>query len=205
MILRPHRKPSWVQWIPRAVQGPAQGKSAAAPAAPPPLQALKREVVEPSAPKFGTLSKYAWDQSKKFVKVYVTLKGIEAVPDEQVLLDVQPTSLRFEVRGLPPPNANLRLALTLHSAVEAGQSSWVRKADSMVLIKLKKAAEGDEWGSLDESAVLQARQKAQSVEQNKGKSTAELLSKMYAEADDEGKASLAAAWEAGRAKREGRA
>ena len=33
---------------------------------------------------------------------------------------------------------------------------------------------------------------------------AELLSKMYAEADEEGKASLAQAWEAGRAKREGR-
>ena len=33
---------------------------------------------------------------------------------------------------------------------------------------------------------------------------AELLSKMYAEADEEGKASLSQAWETGRKKREGK-
>ena len=38
---------------------------------------------------------------------------------------------------------------------------------------------------------------------NKGKSTQELLAEMYADADEDGKASLAAAWEAGRSKREG--
>jgi hypothetical protein len=52
--------------------------------------------------------------------------------------------------------------------------------------------------------VNRARKKAQDVENNKGKSTAELLSQMYADADEDGKASLASAWEAGRAKREGR-
>ena len=55
------------------------------------------------------------------------------------------------------------------------------------------------------ASAVAAAKKAQDLENNKGKSTQELLSKMYADADDEGKASLAAAWESGRAKREGRA
>ena len=37
-----------------------------------------------------------------------------------------------------------------------------------------------------------------------GKSTAELLKQMYAEADEDGKASLSKAWEEGREKREGK-
>lgn len=169
-----------------------------------PAKPLRVERVEPAGLVFGSISKYAWDQSKKFVKIYVTLAGIDSVPDSQVVCDVQPGALRFEVQGLPPPSANMRLAVTLHSAVDPAQSSWARKADSMLLIKLRKAAEGEEWGSVDESAVQKAKKKAQDLEQNKGKSTAELLSNMYAEADEEGKASLAAAWESGRSKREGR-
>ena len=183
--------------------------AAPAPAAAPPPKPLSTEKVAASAAvAFGSISRYAWDQTKKFVKVYVTLPGVEDVPDDKIHLDVQPTSLKFEVCGLPKGTANMRLLVpTLHGEVDASQGTWARKADSMVLIKLRKAAEGDaaEWGSLDDSAVLKAKREAAEAEQNKGKSTGELLSKMYANADEEGKKSLEEAWEAGRSKREGRA
>lgn len=180
--------------------------AAAASAPTPPPAVLKKEKVESSGPSFVSISKYAFDQSKKFVKVYVTIPGIEKVPDEGITFDVTSSSMRFEVRGLPVPPPNLRLLVaTLHSPVDAAQSSWTRKADSMVLLKLRKESEGDEWGSLDDSAIKKAKKKESDLENNKGKSTQELLAKMYADADEEGKASLAAAWETGRAKREGRA
>ena len=170
-----------------------------------PPKPLRKERAESSGPVFGSISKYAWDQAKKFVKLYVTVAGIENVPDGQVTFDVQKTSLRFEVTGLPPPHANLRLAVgALFSAVDPAQCSWVRKADSMILIKLRKLEEGEEWGSVDDSERIKKKKKDQELQENKGKSTQELLSKMYAEADEAGKASLAAAWEAGREKREGR-
>ena len=76
--------------------------------------------------------------------------------------------------------------------------------DSMVLLKLRKAEEGEEWGSLDDGAKLAAKRKEEKLAANKGKSTQELLAEMYADADEDGKASLAAAWEAGRSKREGK-
>ena len=141
-------------------------------AAPPPQPLRKESVVAPTGPVFVKIDKYAWDQSKKFVKVYMTLPGIENVPDASVRLDAQPTALTFEVSGLSPPR---RLAVpTLHSAVDPAQCTWARKSDSMVLLKLRKANDGDEWGSLDDSALLQARRKAEKVEGNKGKSTAEV-------------------------------
>ena len=171
--------------------------------APVPLKTEKAEV--PAGPVFGIISKYAWDQSNKFVKVYVTIPGIEEATDDNITLECTATSLRFEVQGLPKPPTALRLSVAvLHSAVDEKQVSWARKSDSMILIKLRKASEGEEWESLDDGAIKKARKKEADLEANKGKSTQELLAKMYDEADEDGKASLAAAWEAGRAKREGR-
>lgn len=183
----------------------AAKSNVSAPTPPPPV--LKKEILQKVEPNFAALSRYAWDQSGKFVKVYVTVPGVEKVPDDAITLDCSSgTSLRFDVRGLPTPPPNVRLNVpALHGSVVEAQSSWTRKADSMVLVKLRKAVEGETWGSLDDSAVQKAKKKEADLAENQGKSTQELLAKMYAEADEEGKASLAAAWEAGRAKREGRA
>lgn len=184
-----------------------QQQPAGAPPVPKPL--AREPAPAPSGPSYKPIAKYAFDQSAKFVKVYITLPGIEGVPDERIRLDVQGGGgLIFEVLGLPAvsplaPNARLTVH-SLHSRVDPANSSWTRKADSMLLLKLRKEAEGEEWGSLDDSARLKARKKEQDLQENKGKSTQELLSKMYAEADEEGKVSLSQAWEAGRAKREAR-
>ena len=148
----------------------------------------------------------AWDQGKKSVKVYVTLKGIEGVPDDQIVFDAQATSPGFEVKVAAAAGRGQSAAL--HAAQRGGSAgcSWARQGRLDGFALLRKAVEGGpDWGSLDDSAVKAAAKKAQDLENNKGKSTQELLSKMYADADDEGKASLAAAWESGRAKREGRA
>ena len=65
-----------------------------------------------------------------------------------------------------PKTALPRRPRALHSAGEPAQSSWARMADSMVLIKLRKASEGEEWGALDDSAVQAARRKAEQQKQN---------------------------------------
>ena len=169
--------------------------ASAAPPAPPPLPppppppptplSVAPVAAASGGPLFSTISRYAFDQSKKFVKVYVTLPGIETVPDERVALHVGPGggSFSFEVLGLPPAAAppNARLAIkVLHSAVDPAACTWVRKADSMVLLKLRKAEEGEEWGSLDDSAHRKAREKEGRLEENKTKSTAQLLQEVRA-------------------------
>ena len=129
-----------------------------------------------SGPPFKPIAKYMFDQSGKFVKVYITLPGVDDVPNERIKLDVHGGgALTFEVLGLPqssPLAPNARLAVhALHSLVDPAHSSWVRKADSTVLLKLRKETEGEEWGSLDDAARVKAKRKEHDLEQNKGKST----------------------------------
>ena len=75
---------------------------------------------------------------------------------------------------------------TLCAAVVPEQCSCVRKPPDTLLVKLRKA-EGDEWGSLDDSAAKKKAKQEEKVKANEGKSTAQLLSEMYADADEEGK------------------
>jgi len=154
---------------------------------------------------FTSVTRYAWDQGKKFVKIYVTLPGFDAVADDAVVLHVERTVLRLDVTGLAPPASNSRLLVSpLFGALEPEQCSWTRKPENMLLLKLRKATDGEEWGSLDDSAHRKAREKESRLESNKSKSTAELLHEMYRDADEDGKASLSKAWEEGRSKRDTR-
>ena len=127
-----------------------------------------------SGPTYSTIHKYAFDQSKKFVKIYITLPGIEDLDDSKVRLEVgNGDELVFEVVGLPKPGPpNVRLAAReLFSPVDPTQCTWARKSDSMILLKLRKKEEGEEWGSLDDSARIAAKRKEEKLVENKGKST----------------------------------
>ena len=146
------------------------------PSAPPlpPAPLLSREAAVSSGPTYSTIHKYAFDQSKKFVKIYITLPGIEDLDDSKVRLEVgNGDELVFEVVGLPKPGPpNVRLAArALFSPVDPTQCTWARKSDSMILLKLRKKEEGEEWGSLDDSARIAAKRKEEKLVENKGKST----------------------------------
>ena len=149
---------------------------------------------------------YMFDQSAKFVKIYISsLPGIADLPEEGVVARFEERSLQLDLVGLSAAPPNRRLSVpTLCAAVVPEQCSCVRKPPDTLLVKLRKAAEGDEWGSLDDSAAKKKAKQEEKVQANEGKSTAQLLSEMYADADEEGKESLAKAFEEGRAKREAR-
>lgn len=71
-----------------------------------------------------------------------------------------------------------------------------------ILIKLAKKVPDAEWGSVDDSKKKAEARKAEQAKHNEGKSTAQLLSEMYRDADDTTKKKLEEAWEKGRTKRE---
>ena len=191
--------------------------------------------------EFSSISNYAWDHGNKFVKVYLTIPGLEKIPDAQIEAVFGERSLRLSVSGVSTPPVHRRLNIhALCRAVRDDQCSWVRKPSDMLLIKLRKATDGEEWASLNDSAAQKEVQQKEKTEANKarapgervrgerlertrgaasltavaslhswphalwqGKSTAELLQEMYADADEEGKLALSKAWESGRDKREG--
>ena len=77
-----------------------------------------------------------------------------------------------------------------------------RARSDRIFVKLCKKDEGVEWGSVDDSDRRDKARKADKAKANQGKSTAQLLSELYGEADEDAKKKLESAWEAGRAKRE---
>jgi len=182
---------------------------APAPALPPaPQPAVPAPIrVAPAAPAiaakpFVSFPRYSWDQSSKWVKVYLTVDRISDVPDEQISASFESDALCLEITMLPQPPPNRRLAISLGGSVDPEQCKWVRKPPDMLLVKMRKATDGHEWKSLDDSISKKEREKEARLEENKHKSTAELLSQMYSEADEDGKAALSKAWEDGREKRE---
>ena len=123
--------------------------AAAKPAAPTPKPATA-----PSTGEFSAIANYAWDHSNKFVKVYLTLPGLSQLSDEQIDAQFAERSLRLSVKGLSTPPANRRLVVgALCAAVKPELCSWARKASDTLLIKLRKAEDGAEWGSLDDSSA----------------------------------------------------
>ena len=217
---------------------PAAPRPAPAPA-PTPIRLSSAPTTAPI--EYSSISNYAWDHSSKFVKVYLTIPGLEKIADAQIEAVFGERSLVLSIAGVSTPPVNRRLNVpTLCHAVRDDLCSWVRKPSDMLLIKLRKATDGEEWASLNDSAAQKEVQQKEKTEANKartpgerargerlertrgaapltavaslhswphalwqGKSTAELLQEMYADADEEGKLALSKAWESGRDKREG--
>ena len=124
--------------------------------------------------EYSSISSYAWDHSNKFVKVYLTIPGLEKIPDAQIEAVFGERSLVLSVAGVSTPPVNRRLNVpTLCHAVREDQCSWVRKPSDMLLIKLRKASDGQEWASLNDSAAKKELQQKERAEANKARARLE--------------------------------
>ena len=140
--------------------------------APAPTPAPMRLSTAPTtAPiEYSSISSYAWDHSNKFVKVYLTIPGLEKIPDAQIEAVFGERSLVLSVAGVSTPPVNRRLSVpTLCHAVREDLCSWVRKPSDMLLIKLRKASDGQEWASLNDSAAKKELQQKERAEANKAR------------------------------------
>lgn len=123
---------------------------------------------------YSSISSYAWDHSNKFVKVYLTIPGLEKIPDAQIEAVFGERSLVLSVAGASTPPVNRRLNVPcLCHAVRDDLCSWVRKPSDMLLIKLRKASDGEEWASLNDSAAQKEMQQKEKTEANKARAPRE--------------------------------
>lgn len=105
-----------------------------------------------------------------------------------------PTPEGMRLRAPAPPDTRWSSAPHIAAALRSNR----------VLVKLCKASAGTEWRSVDDSARRDQERKQDKAASNQGKSTAQLLSELYGDADEEAKKKLEEAWEKGREKREAR-
>eukprot|EP00756_Hemistasia_phaeocysticola_P050365 Hpha_TRINITY_DN2512_c0_g1::TRINITY_DN2512_c0_g1_i1::g.1481::m.1481/K04507/CACYBP, SIP; calcyclin binding protein len=143
-----------------------------------------------------SMPSFAFDQSDKFVKVYVTLPGVGS-SDHYV--HFQPMAFDFRAKGVQ--GKNMRFAVhNLCEAINLKESSVLVKPDKFV-VKLAKLKKGEEWKGLDD--VEKKKQMQHSKLASGGATTEELLANMFHDADDKTREELSKAAYEGRLKREG--
>eukprot|EP01062_Namystynia_karyoxenos_P018026 TRINITY_DN16678_c0_g1_i1.p1 TRINITY_DN16678_c0_g1~~TRINITY_DN16678_c0_g1_i1.p1 ORF type:complete len:299 (+),score=108.77 TRINITY_DN16678_c0_g1_i1:224-1120(+) len=144
-------------------------------------------------------SDYAWDQSDKFVKIYVDLPGVGSA--ERVYCHFQPQA--FDFRAVGVAGKHYRCAVhQLCESINIRESTVLVKPNKFV-IKLVKLRKCTEWSGVDD---VEKRKKLQHKKlADSGATTEELLANMFKDADDKTRAELSQAAFEGRKKRESEA
>lgn len=146
------------------------------------------------------ITKFAWDQSDKFVSIYVPFEGAGALPDGAVECHFRPHGVLLLVSKAQ--KQHWYKVPNLCGEINVQASKKTVKADQ-VSIKLKKLEASVQWSDLtDEKDKYQKRREYRINHGDlKGATTEELLADMYKHANDEDRAGLRDAMRVNREKR----
>ncbi|CAF0831799.1 unnamed protein product [Rotaria sp. Silwood1] len=158
--------------------------------------------VPPSANRSYTkdLTLYAWDQTDKFVKVYVqNLDGVGDLPANQVRCSFEDQGFTLEIANLKNVNYIFKRGRLLHE-IKPEQSSYKVKKD-MVIVSLAKA-DSKSWECIfrDEKKAPEKQLPKMDDSKDPGDSLMQLMKNMYETGDDEMKRTIAKAWTESREK-----
>lgn len=92
------------------------------------------------------LKEYAWDQSDKFIKIFVTVKDVQHVPEENVNAEFTANSFNLLINNLNNKDFTFIVNHLLYP-IDPEKSYRKLKSD-MVAIYLAKATTGQKWAHL---------------------------------------------------------
>ncbi|XP_034235203.1 calcyclin-binding protein [Thrips palmi] len=141
------------------------------------------------------ITNYAWDQSEKFVKIFVTLKNIHTIPAENVTCDFKNRSMELRVNALENRNHHLPI-VNLLEEINVEKSYFKVKNDN-VIVYLAKSKVGESWSHLTggEKKVTEKKPPPKyEPSDDPSSSIMGLLKQMYDDGDDEMKRTIAKAW-----------
>ncbi|XP_018323779.1 calcyclin-binding protein [Agrilus planipennis] len=142
------------------------------------------------------ITNYAWDQSDKFVKFYVTLPKVHTIPQENIYCNFNTKSLELHVMNLD--NKNYLLAINnLLKPVVPESSNWKVKTD-MVIVNVAKS-DSSKWDFVTEMEQRSHEsRKLPNLDTDENKDPSEMLMNLmkntYEQGDDEMKRTIAKAW-----------
>ncbi|XP_065334172.1 calcyclin-binding protein [Cloeon dipterum] len=148
------------------------------------------------------LQNYAWDQSDNLVKLFVTLPGVQNLPQDQIQATAGGRSIELRVSGLENKDYVLHINNLLEPIGEC--SSKIKK--DMVVVSMKKRSMGSHWSHITEVEKRAADAKVSKTKMDSSDSadpTAGLMGmmkQMYEDGDDDMKRMIAKAWTEGRSK-----
>lgn len=159
-------------------------------------QQARREADPSAATKAAytvKITNYAWDQSEKFVKIYLTLKDVHKIPSENVEVNFTERSFSVLVKDLDGKNHQMTV-LNLLYPIDVKDSCKKIKTD-MVLVMCKKQT-AKKWDCLTMVEKQSKEKDKPSVDDNADPSDGlmSMLKKIYSEGDDEMKRTINKAW-----------
>ncbi|XP_078480070.1 LOW QUALITY PROTEIN: calcyclin-binding protein-like [Lampetra planeri] len=167
---------------------------------------VKRQQKEPTGQERGRsistlqstytvkITNYAWDQSEKFVKIYLTLKDVHKIPSENVEANFTERSFSVLVKDLEKKNHQMTILNLLHPIDE--KNSYTKIKTDMVLLMCKKQTT-QKWEFLTQVEKL-SKEKSNKPNHDDNADPSEglmnMLKKIYSEGDDEMKRTINKAW-----------
>ncbi|KAI1883233.1 hypothetical protein AGOR_G00243110 [Albula goreensis] len=139
------------------------------------------------------INNYGWDQSDKFVKIYITLKGVHKIATENVETSFTEKSFAVLVKDLDGKNHQMTIK-NLLCPIDA-QESYRKVKTDMVLIMCKKKTP-KKWECLTQVEKQTKEKEKPSYDENADPSDGlmNMLKKIYSEGDDEMKRTINKAW-----------
>uniref|UniRef100_F1L4X7 Calcyclin-binding protein n=1 Tax=Ascaris suum TaxID=6253 RepID=F1L4X7_ASCSU len=140
------------------------------------------------------ITNYAWDQSDKFVKIYITMPDVQSVASEQISIEFTESSFEMNAHNVSSNNYSL-IMKGLLNAIDPTKSYFKQKTDSL-LILLKKSKESEHWKYLTK-AEMSSKEKSTPKFDEKAdpqESLMNMMKQLYDEGDDEMKRTIRKAW-----------
>ncbi|XP_055844278.1 calcyclin-binding protein [Episyrphus balteatus] len=150
---------------------------------------------EPSSKKYLVeLNEYAWDQSDKFVKMFVTLEGVQNLSENDVNVTFTDKSMVLHVQNLNNKDYSLTINNLLHPIDVV--KSYRKIKTGMVAIYMKKTEEAKTWSHLTLiEKRLKDKQDADMKNDMKGDDAiVNLMKRMFQSGDAQTKQMIAKAW-----------
>ncbi|XP_042889277.1 calcyclin-binding protein-like [Penaeus japonicus] len=145
-------------------------------------------------PKIYTVNirNYSWDQSDKFVKLYITLKNVHSMEKDKISVKFDIRSVNLHVSELDSKNHQLNI-LKLAEDIKPDASYHKIKTDMVVLFLAKEKQMKWEGVTELEARSAEARKpKHDSNDPNAG--IMDLMKQMYVDGDDKMKQMLNKTW-----------
>ncbi|KAK6484231.1 calcyclin-binding protein [Huso huso] len=146
------------------------------------------------------INNYGWDQSDKFVKIYITLNGVHKIPADNIQTNFTERSFEVLVKDLEGKNYQMNIN-NLLSAIDAEESFRKVKTD-MVLVMCKKKTQ-QKWEFLtqvEKKTNDKKKPSADTADTDPSDGLMNILKKMYDEGNDEMKRTINKAWTESREK-----
>lgn len=156
----------------------------------------KRYVVE--------LQSYAWDQSDKYVKIFITFEDTDTpLENEMVNVEFTEKSLKLKITNFLSKDHSL-IINNLLEEIDVGKSHWKVKKD-MITIFMKKVNENHKWNYITSTEKRLKDSKSKEMADNMslgdqadpGAGLMNVLKKMYDSGDSETKRMINKAWQEG--------